>query len=79
VFPRGAQPLDQSAARAGDFLADVEARPGRHLAVSQGAFIRILLCLFLGADPTRYRHLKLDNGHAVLLKFYPSRRTRSSA
>jgi probable phosphoglycerate mutase len=70
VFPPGAEPLDQSAARARDFLADVEATQGRHLAVSHGAFIRILLCEFLGADPRLYRRLKLDNCHAALLKFY---------
>jgi broad specificity phosphatase PhoE len=71
VFPPGAEPLDQSAARARDFLTDIETTPRRHLAVSHGAFIRILLCVFLGADPTIYRRLKLDNCHAALLKFYP--------
>jgi probable phosphoglycerate mutase len=71
VFPPGAEPLDQSAARARDFLTAIEAKPGRHLAVSHGAFTRILLCDFLGADPALYRRLKLDNCHGALLKFYP--------
>jgi broad specificity phosphatase PhoE len=46
-------------------------RRRRHLAVSHGAFIRILLCVFLGSDPRLYRRLKVDNCHAALLKFYP--------
>jgi broad specificity phosphatase PhoE len=71
AFPPGAEPLDQSAARARDFLTDIEAMPGRHLEVSHGAFIRILLCEFLDADPALYRRLKLDNCHAALLRFYP--------
>jgi broad specificity phosphatase PhoE len=71
VFPSGAELLEHSAARARDFLTDIETTPGKHLAISHGAFIRILLCEFLGADPKVYRRLELDNCHAALIKFYP--------
>lgn len=71
VYPPGAEPLEQSVARARSFLAEIEGMPGRHLAVSHGAFIRILVCVFLGCDPRLYRRLKLDNCHATMLKFYP--------
>lgn len=39
-------------------------------AASHGAFIRILLCEFVGLDPRLYVRLKIDNCHAALLKFY---------
>ncbi len=71
VYPPGAEPLEQSVPRARSFLAEIEGMPGWHLAVSHGAFIRILVCVFLGCDPRLYRRLKLDNCHAELLKFYP--------
>ena len=71
VYPPGAEPLDESVARARGLLAEIEVAPGRHLAVSHGAFIRIMLCEFLGCDPRFYRRLKIDNCHAALLKFYP--------
>ncbi|MGI8557522.1 MAG: histidine phosphatase family protein [Solirubrobacteraceae bacterium] len=70
VYPEGAEPLEQSTARARQFLAEIENTPDRYFASSHGACIRILLCEFLGLDPRRYIRLKLDNCHAALLKFY---------
>jgi probable phosphoglycerate mutase len=71
LYPPGAEPLDQTIVRACSFLSGVEAAPGRHLAVSHGTFIRILLCGFLGTDARLFRRLKVSNCHAALLKFYP--------
>jgi broad specificity phosphatase PhoE len=70
AYPPGAEPLDQTKGRAHSFLSAVEAAPGRHLAVSHGTLIRILLCDFLGTDPRLFRRLKVSNCHAALLKFY---------
>ena len=70
AYPPGAEPLAQTTARARGFLSAVEAAPGRHLAVSHGTLIRILLCDFLGTDPQLFRRLKVSNCHAALLKFY---------
>jgi broad specificity phosphatase PhoE len=71
AYPPGVEPLDQTTARARGFLLAVEAAPGRHLAVSHGTLIRILLCEFLGSDARLFRRLKVSNCHAALLKFYP--------
>jgi probable phosphoglycerate mutase len=71
LYPPGAEPLGQTVARVRGFLSDVESKPGRHLAVSHGTLIRILLCEFLGTDARLFRRLKISNSHAALLKFYP--------
>jgi len=70
VYPSGAEPLERSSARASAFLTEIEATPGRFFAASHGAFMRILICEFLGLDPRFYIRLKVDNCHAALFKFY---------
>ncbi len=71
VMPEGAVSPEDAAAIAGTFIDDVAVRPGRHIAFSHGALIRILACEFLGTPPAYYRRLRLDNCHAALWKFWP--------
>jgi probable phosphoglycerate mutase len=71
IYPPGAEQHDRTCVRVGSLLAEIAAKPGRHLAVSHGGFIRQLVCVFLGHSPCYYRRLKLENCHGVLLRFYP--------
>lgn len=70
-FPAGAEPLDVTVSRARSFLADAASEPGRHVAFSHGAFIRILLMDALGGNPAAYRRLKISNCAASLIVFHP--------
>jgi probable phosphoglycerate mutase len=71
VYPDGAEPVPAAAARARDFLDAIAATPGRHLAVSHGALIRIMVCALVGLDPLRFRRLHIGNCRAALLGFDP--------
>jgi broad specificity phosphatase PhoE len=39
---------------------------------SHSLFIRVLACEVLDVGPATYRHFKLSNAHAVLVKFHPA-------
>ena len=39
---------------------------------SHSLFIRVLACEVLAVVPATYRHFKLSNAHAVLVKFHPA-------
>ncbi|UJA20959.1 histidine phosphatase family protein [Thermoleophilia bacterium SCSIO 60948] len=71
VAPEGAEPIAFSAAKAAEFLATLEAKPGRYVCFSHGGLLRIMACVFAGTDPKYSRRLKLDNCHALVLKWYP--------
>jgi probable phosphoglycerate mutase len=70
-FPDGCETAQQTAARAQSLLDELTALPGRTLVASHGAFLRVLVCVFLGMDPALYRRFKLDNATASLIKLYP--------
>jgi len=72
IYPPGAEHHEITVVRVRSFLNDIEATPGRHIAFSHGALMRILVCVFLGQDPCYYRRIRIDNCHGVLLKFYPA-------
>lgn len=69
-FPDGCEPTQQTAARAQSLLNDLTSLPGRTLVASHGAFLRVLICVFLGMDPALYRRFKLDNAAMTLIKLY---------
>jgi broad specificity phosphatase PhoE len=72
VYPVGAEPVTETAERAQSVLDWARGAGGRTLIVSHGAFLRILTCVVIGADPHHYRRLKLDNCGLIVVKFYPS-------
>jgi broad specificity phosphatase PhoE len=72
VVPAGCESLSDCAKRARAFLDEVSRLPGRSLLASHGLFIRVLACEVLDISPISYRHFKLSNAHAVLVKFHPA-------
>ena len=40
------------------------------MVASHSLFIRVLACAVLDVGPATYRHFKLSNAHAVLVKFH---------
>ena len=71
-IPDGCESLRACADRARAFLAEVAGLEGRSLVASHSLFIRVLACEVLDVVPATYRHFKLSNAHAVLVKFHPA-------
>jgi len=69
-IPDGAEHPAETASKLCGLLEELEAAPGRYLLVSHGGLIRALAAEFAGTDPPYARRLKLDNCHAVALKWY---------
>jgi broad specificity phosphatase PhoE len=72
VTPEGAEPIEGTVERVSSFLADLERTPGRYVAFSHGGLLRIMASMFAGGNPRRSHRLKLDNCHAIALKWYPN-------
>lgn len=69
-IPEGCESLQACAERARAFLEEVSGLGGRSLVASHSLFIRVLACEVLDVGPATYRHFKLSNAHAVLVKFH---------
>jgi probable phosphoglycerate mutase len=69
-IPDGCESLQACAERAREFLTEVAGLKGRSLVASHSLFIRVLACAVLDVGPATYRHFKLSNAHAVLVKFH---------
>lgn len=71
VVPDGAESIEETEAKAAALLSDLGEQPGRVVAFSHGGLLRILASMFAGSE-ARYAHrLKVDNCHAIALKWYP--------
>ena len=71
-IPDGCESLQACADRARTFLGEISRLEGRSLVASHSLFIRVLACEVLDVGPATYRHFKLSNAHAVLVKFHPA-------
>ena len=68
--PEGAEPVEETAVLAQEFLAEIGRKPGRHVVFSHGGLIRIMASVFIGNNPKHSGRLKVDNCHAVAFKWY---------
>jgi broad specificity phosphatase PhoE len=71
IFPDGCQSVAETLKQTKPFIDKIASGPpGRYLAVSHGTLIKILMHHFIQADPNYYRRFKLNNCHAVIVKFF---------
>lgn len=71
ITPEGAESAEETARVVQPFLDELGVRPGRYVAFSHGGLIRIIASIFAGNDPSHSGRLKVQNCHAVALKWYP--------
>lgn len=71
IVPEGAEPVGVTASKVNSFLEELGQVPGRYVVFSHGGVLRIIASIFAGNDPKHAHRLKVNNCHAVALKWFP--------
>lgn len=70
VIPAGAEDPRETAAEVAGLLDELGREKGHFLISTHGGLVRVLACRFIGMEPRLAGRLKVDNCHALALKWY---------
>lgn len=70
VVPEGAEDPVEAGRKVAELLDELGNSPGNYVLVSHGGLTRIAAAAFLGLNPRLALRMKIDNCHALALKWY---------